>query len=142
MPERIVQVGSYYLIADYNDNTGQYTVPATGDSPMAFSKNPRSLLNVVRDDRLFASREDAETYWRDLYRSEPVWDVYESTPPGGEFVPLSVAADELGVQAATLRNQIHNRKIQGYKIGRNWVMTRDEMGRYKQERQSRPQHSR
>lgn len=46
---------------------------------------------------------------------------------------LSEAAALLGVTAATLRQQIANRKLKARKVGRDWTVTPREVERYRAE---------
>lgn len=46
---------------------------------------------------------------------------------------LKDAAESLGVQAATLRQQIANGKLKATKRGRDWWVTRGEVERYRRE---------
>jgi hypothetical protein len=133
---RIVQVGSQYMFADFEDGlyrvrTGEATKDGTPDT--SSSRNPRSLLNTVTSQDLYSSAGAAESAFRETHRDDPVWDVYEEAPPDTQYVSLNDASRELGVDPATLRNQIHNRRLRGFKIGRNWVITSDEMERYRRE---------
>ncbi len=49
---------------------------------------------------------------------------------------LIVAAASLGVTAATLRQQIANKKLRAVRRGRDWWVTKGEVERYRQESQS------
>lgn len=46
---------------------------------------------------------------------------------------LVEAAAELGLSADTLRWQIHNGKLRAEKRGRDWMVTRREVERYRKE---------
>jgi excisionase family DNA binding protein len=46
---------------------------------------------------------------------------------------LTQAAALLGVTAATLRQQIANGRLRARKLGRDWIVTRREIERYRQE---------
>lgn len=48
-------------------------------------------------------------------------------------VSLPEAATELGVNPATLRQQVHNGALAARKIGRNWIVDRAEVERYRRE---------
>jgi excisionase family DNA binding protein len=43
---------------------------------------------------------------------------------------LTEAAKDLGVAPATLRHQIRNRRLQATKVGRDWVVSDEEIHRY------------
>jgi excisionase family DNA binding protein len=46
---------------------------------------------------------------------------------------LLEAAARLGVEPATLRQQIHNGKLRATKVGRDWQVTTKEVERYRTE---------
>jgi excisionase family DNA binding protein len=46
---------------------------------------------------------------------------------------LIEAADLLGMQPGTLRQQIHNGRLRATKVGRDWHVTRHEVERYRAE---------
>lgn len=48
-------------------------------------------------------------------------------------LPLSKAAQMLGVTAATLRQQIANGRLHASKIGPMWIITEEEVRRYRHE---------
>jgi excisionase family DNA binding protein len=56
---------------------------------------------------------------------------------------LAQAAEESGIAAATLRKQIHNRRIKAIKQGRDWIIPRHELVNYLSSRapQGRPSTS-
>ena len=49
------------------------------------------------------------------------------------ILSLRQAADELGLSPQTLRVQIHNGVLKATKISRDWVVTSDEVERYRSE---------
>lgn len=51
---------------------------------------------------------------------------------------LREAAGKLGVQAATLRQQIANKRLRARKMGRDWYVTEEELARYQREIRGRP----
>jgi len=44
-----------------------------------------------------------------------------------DWISLSTASRELGVAHDTLRAQVHRGKLAATKIGRDWLITRDEL---------------
>lgn len=56
----------------------------------------------------------------------------------GDVLSITEAANELGLQAATLRTQIRFGKITANKIGPIWTMSRAEVDRYRAEHLGRP----
>lgn len=57
----------------------------------------------------------------------------ERTRPVG----LAEAAGVLGVSHATLRAQIHRGRLHAFKVGRDWLVTDEEIERYRLEVQGR-----
>lgn len=51
---------------------------------------------------------------------------------------LAAAGALLGVSPATLRNQIHAKKLRGTLVGKTWVITPREVERYRAESLGRP----
>lgn len=131
MELRIVQVGSHFVIAGFDH--GSYVLNPTAGGHQTAHRNPRTLLDGTPRQHIYDSAGDAERAFRDRYDVEPVWDLYSDGPQDGKAISLGDAARSLGVDAATLRNQIHNRSLAGYKIGRNWVISGTELERYRRE---------
>lgn len=52
---------------------------------------------------------------------------------------LGEAAELLGVSHATLRAQVHRGRLRAFKVGRDWLVTEEEIDRYRIEVQSRRQ---
>jgi len=52
-------------------------------------------------------------------------------------IGLAEAADMLGVSHATLRAQIHRGRLHAFKVGRDWLVTDEEVERYRLEVQGR-----
>lgn len=50
---------------------------------------------------------------------------------------LADAAELLGVSHATLRAQVHRGRLRAFKVGRDWLVTEEEIDRYRIEVQSR-----
>jgi excisionase family DNA binding protein len=50
-----------------------------------------------------------------------------------DFVSLAEAAQMLHVRPATLRAQVHRGKLAATKIGRDWLVSRAEVTRYRTE---------
>lgn len=50
---------------------------------------------------------------------------------------LAEAADLLGVRHATLRAQVHRGRLRAFKVGRDWLVTNEEIERYRLEVQDR-----
>ena len=50
-----------------------------------------------------------------------------------ELLSLANASRELGVAHDTLRAQVHRGKLQAVKLGRDWLITRAELDRYRRE---------
>ena len=50
-----------------------------------------------------------------------------------DWISLSTASRELGVAHDTLRAQVHRGKLAATKIGRDWLISRDELERYRRE---------
>jgi excisionase family DNA binding protein len=48
-------------------------------------------------------------------------------------IGLAEAAQLLGVNHATLRAQVHRGRLQALKVGRDWIVTRAEVERYRAE---------
>ena len=48
-----------------------------------------------------------------------------------DLLTLREASQELGVAHATLRAQVHRGKLAALKVGRDWLVTRDELERYR-----------
>jgi excisionase family DNA binding protein len=46
---------------------------------------------------------------------------------------LAEAADRLGVSHATLRAQVHRGRLRAFKVGRDWLVTDEEIERYRLE---------
>lgn len=46
---------------------------------------------------------------------------------------LAEAADLLGVDHSTLRAQIHRGRLRALKVGRDWLVTAEEIERYRRE---------
>jgi len=46
---------------------------------------------------------------------------------------LAEAADLLGVDPSTLRAQVHRGRLRAYKVGRDWLLTDEEIDRYRRE---------
>lgn len=46
---------------------------------------------------------------------------------------LAEAADLLGVSHATLRAQVHRGRLRAFKVGRDWLVTEEEIARYRDE---------
>ena len=55
-----------------------------------------------------------------------------------KMLTIPEAAASLGVQPATLRQQIHNKKLRARKAGRDWRLDPDEVERYRQESLGKP----
>lgn len=55
------------------------------------------------------------------------------TPVGHDMLTLTQAAAIAGLQPDTLRQQIHHGRLAGHKLGRDWLVTRRELGRYMRE---------
>lgn len=53
----------------------------------------------------------------------------ERTRPVG----LAEAADLLGVDHSTLRAQVHRGRLHAFKVGRDWLVTEEEVERYRRE---------
>lgn len=49
------------------------------------------------------------------------------------IIPLSEAAQRLGLSASTLRHQIRNGRLRAVKVGRDWTVTEREIERYRSE---------
>lgn len=49
---------------------------------------------------------------------------------------LAEAADLLGVDHSTLRAQVHRGRLNAFKVGRDWLVTEEEVERYRREVQS------
>lgn len=58
--------------------------------------------------------------------------------PSIDLLSLADAADLLGRSQATLSNQVRLGRLAGIKIGRNWLVTRAEVERYRAETLGRP----
>lgn len=54
---------------------------------------------------------------------------------------LAEAAELLGVSHATLRAQVHRGRLRAFKVGRDWLVTDEEIERYRLEVQG-PRHGR
>lgn len=52
---------------------------------------------------------------------------------------LAEAAELLGVSHATLRAQVHRGRLRAFKVGRDWLVTDEEIARYRNEVQGRRQ---
>lgn len=52
---------------------------------------------------------------------------------GHKLIGLAEAAQLLGIAHATLRAQIHRGRLKATKVGRDWLVTGDEVRRYKAE---------
>lgn len=50
-----------------------------------------------------------------------------------ELLTLRQASRELAVAHATLRAQVHRGKLKATKVGRDWLVTRDEIERYRRD---------
>lgn len=61
-----------------------------------------------------------------------------------ERLTLREAAAQLGVTPDTLRAQIHRKKLEATKVGRDWLVSTDELDRYRRQslRSSNPRRSR
>ncbi len=58
-------------------------------------------------------------------------EVSEPPPPSaGPYLSLEEASEVIGLSVSTLRQQIHANRLQGAKIGRNWVTTKEWSGDY------------
>jgi len=53
-------------------------------------------------------------------------------------MPLTMAAERLGVTAATLRQQIAGGRLRASKVGRDWLVTGAEVDRYRRESLGKP----
>ena len=53
-------------------------------------------------------------------------------------ITLAAAGALLGVSPATLRNQIHAKRLRGTLVGKTWVVTPREVERYRAESLGRP----
>jgi excisionase family DNA binding protein len=51
---------------------------------------------------------------------------------------LATAADELGLSPATLRQQIKGGRLLAIKLGREWLVTAEEVNRYRSHSLGRP----
>ena len=131
MERRIVQVGSQYIIATFAD--GRYSAHPSGTEDVLSHRNPRTLLSALPESDVYSNVSDVERSFRSRYPEEPVWDLYDNARQQGAAISLDEASRSLGVDAATLRNQIHNRSLAGYKIGRNWAISDTELERYRAE---------
>lgn len=60
------------------------------------------------------------------------------TAPAHDLVTLRGAAESLGVAPDTLRAQVHRKRLDAFKVGRDWVLRRVEVDRYAQESLGRP----
>lgn len=56
---------------------------------------------------------------------------HQSRPLG-----LAEAADLLGVDHSTLRAQVHRGRLRAFKVGRDWLVTEEEIERYRREVQA------
>jgi excisionase family DNA binding protein len=54
-------------------------------------------------------------------------------PPEGELLTLRQAADSLGITPDTLRAQVHRGRLKATKLGRDWLVERSELIRYRRE---------
>lgn len=63
------------------------------------------------------------------------------SPRLSEVLTLADAAKQLGLAHATLRRQIHNGRLQAVKVGTSWVITEDELKRYREEHQGQGRRS-
>lgn len=48
-------------------------------------------------------------------------------------VGLAEAAELLGVDHSTLRAQVHRGRLRAFKVGRDWLVTDEEIDRYRRE---------
>ena len=48
-------------------------------------------------------------------------------------VGLAQAAEILGVDHSTLRAQVHRGRLRAFKVGRDWLVTDEEIDRYRRE---------
>jgi excisionase family DNA binding protein len=48
-----------------------------------------------------------------------------------DLLTLPEAAEALGLSASTLRTQVERGKLHGSKMGRDWILTRAEVERYR-----------
>lgn len=46
---------------------------------------------------------------------------------------LAEAADLLGIDPSTLRAQVHRRRLHAFKVGRDWLVTEEEVERYRRD---------
>jgi len=46
---------------------------------------------------------------------------------------LAEAADLLGVDPSTLRAQVHRGRLHAFKVGRDWLVTGEEIAQYRRE---------
>ena len=53
------------------------------------------------------------------------------------LVGLAEAAELLGVAHATLRAQVHRKRLHADKVGRDWIVTVSEIERYRRDVQGR-----
>jgi excisionase family DNA binding protein len=60
-----------------------------------------------------------------------------STMSGRQMMTLAEAADRLGLHPSTLRHQIRRGAISAEKIGRDWMVSADEIERYRRENRRR-----
>lgn len=54
------------------------------------------------------------------------------------YVTVSEAADMLGISPATIRHQIRNQRLKARKLGRDWDIDPQELGRYRAQSLGRP----
>lgn len=112
-----------WLVSDYDDDTGQYRAKTDPrkvglDGPReAFSTNRRSLISSCYT---FRNHDAALARAAGLY----VGDVR------AHAIPLADAAERIGITLDSLRQAIHRDSLSAFKIGRNWVVTPDEVDRY------------
>lgn len=53
------------------------------------------------------------------------------------LIGLAEAAELLGVAHATLRAQVHRKRLRAHKVGRDWIVTAAEIERYRRDVQGR-----
>jgi excisionase family DNA binding protein len=54
------------------------------------------------------------------------------------LMSLIAAAGELGITPATLRQQVKSGRLHAIKLGREWLVTEDEVNRYRSQSLGRP----
>lgn len=74
-------------------------------------------------------------------QSQPTVSKRRTSPRLSEVLTLADAAERLGLAHATLRRQIHNGRLQAIKLGTSWVVTEQELERYRKEHQGQGRRS-